>query len=95
MAGVKGQASKNRQVRQEELRLWLSNKGLIEQVFNLAQKISDESIDIEDKMLIRYKLAIETNLKLANKYIPDLKAVEMTGEAGSPLQIQIISEFND
>lgn len=87
MAGIKDQANKNRKVRQEELRLWLSNKRLVEQVYELAEKISNEAIDIDDKMLARYKIAIETNLKLASKYCPDLKQTELIGDPDAPLQL--------
>jgi phage gp36-like protein len=77
-------------MRQEELREWLSKKRLVEHVAILAEKMMDESIDIDDKMMARYKLAIETNLKLAAKYCPDLKSVEVTGEGGGELVVQII-----
>jgi hypothetical protein len=72
--------TKQRAVRQEALREQLSKQKHIEHVVDLVNKIKDENNEIGQEMLNRYKLVIDTKLKLINKYCADLKSVEMSGE---------------
>ena len=84
----KTRAQANRAVRQEALRQQLAAQGHLQHVIDMANEIAEldkprESLDIQ-----RLKIAIDTKLRLIAKYLPDLKAVEHTGEGGGPLQIQ-------
>jgi hypothetical protein len=72
--------TKLRAVKQEALREQLQAQGHLQHVVDLVDKIRDENIVIDQEMVARYKITIDTKLKLIGKYCPDLKAVEMTGE---------------
>lgn len=94
---AKTNAQKQRAMRQEELRELISKKGLVQQVLvdiekidKLAdQKIADfDSFEeytasmtaAKDKANL-IKTAIDSRMKLVNKYLPDLKQQEITMEA--------------
>lgn len=78
-------AQKNRAIRQEALRDQLANQKHVEHVVDMVEKIRDPSNDIDNQMLNRYKIAIDTKLALIKKYIPDLKATEHSGPGGEDL----------
>lgn len=78
-------AQLNRKVRQEALREQLASQGHVQHVIELLEEISNPINDIDKGMVDRYKIVIDTKLKLIGKYLPDLKAVEHTGEGGDPL----------
>jgi len=80
-------AAKNRQIRQDALREQLSNKGLVQQVLEAATKIEKQAGVMESSELQALKTAAELRLKLINKYLPDLKATELTGEGGDAIAI--------
>lgn len=100
-------AAKNREMRREELRELLSKKQHERYIVENIEKIEkldvfDEGGNVDFKMLQAatftmnklYK-ANEQRFKLLDKYLPSLKAVEMTGEDGSalfPSAIKIIYE---
>jgi|JI10StandDraft_1071094.scaffolds.fasta_scaffold1098019_2 hypothetical protein len=79
------QADHNRAIRKDALREQLANGKHLEHVIDMANKIADHDELIESDMLARYKIAIDTKLRLINKYLPDVKAVEITGEDGGPV----------
>lgn len=83
----KSAAAKNRALRQDAFRELLSNQKHHEHIVRLLDKIMDENQEVTDKMLARYKITIDAKLALLKKYIPDLKATELTGEGGGDLQI--------
>lgn len=71
-------AQKNRGIRQDALREFLSNQKLIESVLDLAEKI--EALEDEkgaDLELKKYKTSAELKLRLISKYLPDVKQVEV------------------
>ena len=88
----------NRRIRQKALREQLANQGHIQQVIVNVKKI--ESLDptggndttVELNIL---KTATELRLKLVNKYLPDLKATELTGEAGAPISVADMSTWSE
>lgn len=76
--------NKNRRIRQEALREQLQQQGHLQHVVELLEKIKDED-DIDNDKLSRYKVVIDTKLKLLNKYLPDLKSTEITGDPENPV----------
>lgn len=85
-------AASNKKKRQEALRDYLSNRGLVEHVIDIAEKLADLDNDIPPEKVTRMKHAADINLKLVNKYLPDLKSTELTAdvdEAGKVTGIQI------
>lgn len=89
-----GQSLKQRHKheRQESLRELLSRQKHVEKVIDNVNKIEDLDQEINKDDVARLKIGIETRMKLINKYLPDLKAVDMevTGENGNALIIQAI-----
>lgn len=88
MADKATAAAKNRRIRQEALRDYLESRGLVEHVIDLADKIGDETNGLAPEMVARFKISIDTRLKLINKYLPDLKSTEITGDPDSPLHFK-------
>ena len=80
-------ANKNRAIRQEALREQLSNQGHVQHVVEMLNEIKDLQRDLDSNDLARYKVAIDTKLKLIGKYLPDLKSVEHTGDEDAPIAI--------
>lgn len=77
----RNKATRERQKRQEELRESLAAGGHIQHVIDLASKIEDEYKELESTELQALKVVIDTKLKLVNKYLPDVKQVEMSVDA--------------
>ncbi len=81
---------KNRRVRREELRLFLSRQKLVPKVIDIARKLGDMRRTIDPNMAYRLKAAAELNLKLINKYLGDDKTLELTNDPDNPFVIQPI-----
>lgn len=81
----------NRAVRQETLREYLSEKGKLEYIFDNLKKI--EGLDSESTTfkneLDKYKEANAQRIKLLGYYLPTLKGVEVAGEGGGKLIINL------
>lgn len=82
-------AQKRRALNQDELREFLSKQKHIEHVIKICGELDNEAIEMDAVTVNRKKTVIDTKLKLLNKYLPDLKAVEVTGEGGSELTIKV------
>lgn len=82
-------ASNNRKMRQEALRDQLSAQGHVQHVVEIAGKFRDEAISLDPQEMQGLKLAADIHLKLINKYLPDLKATEITGEGGGAVEIDL------
>ena len=70
--------NRNKAVRQEALREQLQAQGHVQYIVENITKIEDLTADIDHNEAQRLKAATELRLKLVNKYLPDLKAVENT-----------------
>jgi hypothetical protein len=88
MSNSENIATRNRKARQEALRDYLESRGLVQHVIDLADKIGDESNMLPPEMITRIKISIDTRLRLINKYLPDLKSTEITGDPDSPLHFK-------
>ena len=98
MAAGVPRAVENRRIRQEALREQLSKQKHVEKVIDNIRKI--ESINPDDGNAAALELnilktATELRLKLVNKYLPDLKATELTGEAGAPISVADMSTWSE
>lgn len=83
--------ARNRAIRREELIEQLRNAKLVEHVIESANKLADETRELDPVMVGRMKAANDARLALIRKYLPDLKAVEMTGEDGGPVVVEAIT----
>ena len=87
---AKTRAQLNRAVRQEALREQLAAQGHVQHVIdNLEEMQKLDGTQETDKFNIdKLKIINEQKMKLISKYLPDLKAVELTGDAGGPVSIE-------
>lgn len=81
--------TKQRAVRQEALREQLSAQGHVQHVVDILDKLGNEAADLDTQMVQRYKIVIDSKLKLIGKYLPDLKSTEVTGEGGGPVETKM------
>ena len=100
---AKTRAQQNRAIRQEALREQLSHQKHIEKVvdnivemekLDFFKKGDDGEIDYKVAQSTKFRLdalrtANEQRLKLINKYLPDLKNTEITGEGGGSITIKV------
>lgn len=82
-------ATRRRQAQREEVLERLRNAGLLQKVLEDADKLGNESIEMDANMVSRIKAACDMRLKMVNKWLPDVKAVEMTGEDGGPVSVSV------
>lgn len=82
-------AQQNRKIRQDALREQLASKGLVQHVIEIAEKLCDLEAELDQLQTQRLKAAADLKLKLVNKYLPDIKTTELTGEAGEKISVII------
>lgn len=70
----------NKSIREEALREQLRAKGLVQQILVIADKLEDLATTLEPNDVVRLKASADIKKALVNKYLPDLKAIEHTGE---------------
>ena len=88
-------AAKQRTMRQEQLRELLSKQKLVEKVLDTAIKLDEQGASMEGTELQALKASADLRLKLINKYLPDLKSQEVTGEGGDALVVSLIKRRFD
>jgi hypothetical protein len=81
-------AQRNRKIRQDALREQLSKQKHVEKLIDIAEKVTEPEFKNED--LPKYRLKADIHLSLIKKYLPDLKAMEITGDADNPVTIEKI-----
>ena len=85
----------NRAVRQETLREKLAAGAhlqlAIENIQNIEKLLPSDTFNQEHQ---KYKTAAELRLRLVNKYLPDLKNVEIANDGGGELTIKLV-DFSD
>ena len=86
--------NKNKAVRQQALREQLQAQGHIQYIVENIKKIEDLHNEIDNNEANRLKSASELRMKLVNKYLPDLKNTEITGEGGGELTIKVVDYSN-
>ena len=72
-------AQANRRLRQESLREYLQERGSLQHLFDLIEKVEalDPRSDSFDKDLAKLKVSMDNRQKLLGKYLPELKATEI------------------
>lgn len=90
-------AARNRKLRQDTLREYITERGSVQYLFDLIEKIEqldpDSSTFTND--LAKYKAALDARIKMVGKYLPELKATELTGEGGDGLVVSLIKRRFD
>ena len=85
-------AAKNKQIRKVALRDQLSAQGHVQHVIDISDKLANPTEDLESIDVQRLKAAADIKLKLISKYLPDLKAVELTGKDGNDFIIKLTTD---
>ena len=94
-------AQANRRMRQESLREYLQERGSVQHLIDLIEKVEalEPSDPDFDKQLSKLKVSMDQRQKLLGKYLPELKATEMDLSADvtvdHPHSIRIIAEMDD
>lgn len=91
-------AEANKAIRQEALRQQLAGQGHIQYVVENINKIEalDPTGGNETALELNIiKTANEQRMKLVNKYLPDLKSTEITGEGGGAININDMSKWSE
>lgn len=70
----------NKAIRQKALREQLSAQGHVQHVNDIAQKLGNLEEELDPVQITRLVKTAEIKLKLINKYLPDLKATEISGK---------------
>lgn len=84
----RNRADTARAINKEELRRYLSERGSVQHVIDLVEQIEDDNNDLDPLMIQRKKIAIDTRLKLLNKYLPDEKSVEVKNADGESFKTE-------
>lgn len=80
---------RNKELRQAEIREKIKAGTCLGKLASVANE-AENSEDITSNRLAALRLVADIQFKLLNKVLPDLKAVEHTGEGGGPLTVQIV-----
>lgn len=88
-------AAQNRKIRQEALREQLAEQCRLQHIIDNINKMEQQGAAMDSQELQALKAATDTRVKLLGKYLPDLKAVELTGEDGEPIKSEnrMVIEF--
>ena len=102
-----GQSEKEarKEIRQEDHRAVIAEQGHIAKVFENIEEIESltvkkkegtDELDYKDLQfnqftLSKLKTAVELRLKLMNKYLPDLRSTEITGDKDNPIAVTEIT----
>ena len=88
-------ANQNRKIRQEALREQLAGQGHVQQVIVNIKKLEEQGAAMEPQETQAVKYATDARLKLINKYLPDLKSTELTGEGGGAVAVVDYTQYTD
>ena len=95
----------NRRITREELRRRIDGQTQLEEIMKALTFLSgsrDIEVDPQTGQILKIgtpldatqisavKAEIDTRMKLLNKIMPDLKAVELTGDEGDPLVVKLV-----
>lgn len=87
--------------RKETLREYLKSRGHDQYAFDLIMKLQDLGTELDSTQVQRLNTALNGHFKFLNKYLPDLKAVEISGTLGvaelsdEQLDAEIAKEFTE
>ena len=91
-------AQRNKAIRQEDLRERIRNSNLLTDILDnvakmqsLAEDMDGDSANLHIQQINGYQMSNNQRLKLLNKVLPDLKAIEVEGDIG--LQVVEVSRI--
>lgn len=83
--------SRRRALRQDDMRRKLSEGSHLRDVTSLLDRIRNDRDPVSEDQLTRYKVVLDYKFKLLNKFLPDLRATEITGEGGEALSFPTLT----
>jgi len=83
-------AQHNRAIRQEELRQKLAAGAHLDLAIDLADKMSKAADEKASENIVALKSAFDARMKLVNKYMPELKATELSTDPVNPLVVSML-----
>lgn len=87
MSDNRSHARRRRAERQDVMREYLAERGKLDYVLDNLEKIERQGAEMLPQELQALKIANEQRIRLLNKYLPDLKAMEISGDEDAPLTI--------
>lgn len=72
-------AAQNRKIRQEALREQLAAQGHVQHVVDIATKLREQHLELDSVHISALKASADLSCKMIDKYLPNLKAVEIEG----------------
>ena len=88
-------ANQNKKIRQKALREQLEAQGHVQHVTDILDKMSNPQEEIDANIITRYKVTLDTKMKLIGKYLPDLKAQDINVEGAMNLGVIDMSGWSD
>ena len=92
---TRNHAQRRRQEAQQALRDKISAEQHEIHIVEMVDKVRDKEVLMDTEMVARMKIAIDAKFKLLNKYLPDLKSVELTGDTENPLTLFLAELSSD
>ena len=80
-------ADENRKIRRESLREELKSREYLRQIHDLLSK------DWDAARVAETKAKLDAYFRLLSKTLPDVKAIELTGEDGGPIDASLAVQF--
>ena len=88
--------TRNRMARQESLREYMQERGSVQYLFDIIEKI--EKLNPEsttfNQDLAKYSKVIDVRHRILGKYLPELRATDITADVGGELSITV-SDFKN
>ena len=85
-----GRPDKNKQRRRENLREELKAREYLRQLDEVAGDVSENWRTLSSEQVSALRLKSDLNFKRLAKVLPDLKAIELSGDGGGPLEIGLV-----
>lgn len=86
-------ADAQKKIRQQALREFLSERNKADHIFNSIAKLEDLTQVLERDEINRLKVAIDSRLKLLNKYLPDAKLELETADGKTVNPVEMLINF--
>lgn len=85
-----GRPDKNKQRRREALREELKAREYLRQIDQVNDDVTEHWRNLSSEQVSALRLKSDLNFKRLAKVLPDIKAVEYSGDGGGPLEIGIV-----
>lgn len=74
MKSGQSRANQNREIKREELKLYLAERGRVQYIFDNIEKLEDLNQEMDSVEVQRIRTATDQRVKLLDKYMPSVKS---------------------